>query len=215
MTDTPRNSPYCWVTWLAPHLSGDRSCTWAPWYKSHYQYDKRLQDGERAARLASWKAEHADLVTKRWGQLQADGWTVYVEDQNSIKVSGRTITLAGKPDLVAVRGDEARVEDCKTGQRRAADIWQVRTYQTFLPRTHHAIGQRPLFGAVVYRDGVLEIGALSEQERLRVIDLVAQLGGAEPTPVRVPSFSECAFCDVASCPDRVSEEVAVAQTADF
>ena len=44
------------------------------------------------------------------------GYTVSTEGQNSFNLRGRSAVLAGKPDLVARRGDEVVVVDAKTGK---------------------------------------------------------------------------------------------------
>jgi hypothetical protein len=56
------------------------------------------------------------MVIQRASQLQAEGFTVYVEYANSLKVNGKIfdICVAGRPDIVAIKDNWVVVEDCKT-----------------------------------------------------------------------------------------------------
>jgi hypothetical protein len=52
---------------------------------------------------AQWKVEHNALLVKMVEERRPRGERVYRESQNNFKVRlSRTITLAGKPDLVSV-----------------------------------------------------------------------------------------------------------------
>ena len=55
--------------------------------------------------------------------LKAEGYAVFVEDQNKFTLKGRAATLGGVPDLVAVRGAEALVVDCKSGKQRGCLLY--------------------------------------------------------------------------------------------
>jgi len=89
--------------------------------------------------------------------VKAEGYTVFVEDQNRFTLKGRAATLGGVPDLVAVRGAEALVVDSKSGKQRDSDAFQVLTYMRVLPITHAACRGVPLAGEVQYRDASLRI----------------------------------------------------------
>lgn len=238
MADLARRFPFVWATWIAGLLSADKHCKFAAWYKAHFEFGKRPEAPERVGQLAKWKSEHGDMVAQRVEQLKAEGWRTYVEGQNKFTVRGRTATLMGGPDVVAVRdvkvegngravalsGDlllpqepdednivrEALVVDEKTGQRRDSDYWQVLTYMTFLPSAHDAVKGRSLSGAVSYRDGVLPVApsACDEPVRERIYVLLREVGGPDPLPA-TPSGGECGWCDIASCPYRVAEAAPV------
>ncbi len=99
-----RSNPFIWVSWLSKAMAGEKQCEWACWFRSHYQWEK-LPSG---LDLAKWAANHAELLQARRATLEAEGFTVYVEDQNSFTLIGETgIEVSGKPDIVAVRGKEA------------------------------------------------------------------------------------------------------------
>lgn len=212
---TPRRDPYAWVTWLTPTLAGDAQCLWAPWFQAHYTFDK-LERGDFD--LAKWKVEHNAMVAKRATALTEGGWQVYLEDQNQFRLKGKTITVAGKPDIVAVRDTQAIVIDEKGGKRRDSDVQQVLLYLLALPLTHPAVNGKTLRGEVEYRDGILPIPttAFTETERQRLVATIRRIGEATP-PARVPSARECGFCDIAKtdCPDRIERATETVETADF
>jgi hypothetical protein len=207
-----RFGPYTWATWLTPILAGDAQCLFAPWMQSQFQIDK-VERGDFD--LVRWKIDHADMVTTRADQLRRDGWTVYVEDQNKFTLRGQVTTLAGKPDVVAVRRDDALVIDCKGGKRRSSDALQVLLYMFAIPLYHPA--WRPslrLAGEVQYRDGSLPIQPeqFTPALRERIVALLKRMGNATP-PTPVPSASECAWCPVSSIDCKARVEGGVPETA--
>ena len=212
--DKRRAKPYVWATWLAAYLSGDRSCAWAAWYKAHHQFEK-LAD-PRANDLSRWRADHAAAVGRRAVSLEEAGWAATVEDQNKLTVRGRAADLAGQPDLIAVRGFQARIDDVKTGKRRESDYWQVVIYMVMhlLAPLDRLIGKE-LRGFVVYNDGEREVlQGEAEAARDRVLKAIRDL--ASPTaPRTVPSAAECARCDIAACKDRVSSQQVETTTEAF
>lgn len=207
-----RFSPYTWCTWLTPLIAGDAQCLYAPWLQSQFQIDK-LERGDFD--LVRWKIEHAAMVDVRATELRGESWTVAVEDQNKFTLRGQATTLAGKPDIVAVRDSDALVVDCKSGKRRSSDAIQVLLYMFAIPLYHRL--WRPSFrltGEVRYRDGAITIQPeqFTPELRQRIIAMLQRMGDAEP-PARVASASECAYCPVSAqdCPDRI--EIADLETA--
>lgn len=76
-------------------------------------------------------------------ELRGKGYRVYVEGQNTLRVRGKGgAVLGGKPDLVAIKGDTAKIIECKTGRPRTSDSLQVRPYMYLLGEwsTHPARG---------------------------------------------------------------------------
>jgi len=202
---TARDDSYIWVTWITPLLSGDDHCEWKAWFKSHFTYEKRPSDFDQA----KWKADHGEMVRSKVASLKNDGYTVYVEVQNKFILPGRVTTLAGAPDIVAIREPDALVIDCKTGQQRNADYFQVLVYMLVLPHTHHACNGRTLAGEVQYKNQTVRIEPekLTDEVRQLVSSTLRRIGGDDPAP-RVPSFSECRFCEitVGDCADRIDIE---------
>lgn len=205
---TPRaRLPYLWVTWATGLLAGDKHCLWAAWFKARFKY-QAVDDGFR---LEAWKAQHDALVAQTVTEYTAAGLAVMVEDQNAFVLRGRTLILAGKPDLVAVRAPGADhptapgiVIDCKTGKVRSSDYWQVLLYMFAVPQTREGVST--LAGEVRYPDHAVSVHAaeLDTVARGRIVTLLAQVG-ADPVPPRTPSAAECRFCNIpkSECPARV------------
>jgi len=201
-----RPSPYIWVTWVSKLLAGDNQCEWAAWFRSHYKYDKQPSDFD----TAKWTAEHNELLHKRRDELKAEGFTVYTEDQNSFRIEGKTgITVSGKADIVAIKDDEARVEDCKTGSPSTSDQMQVLIYMLSLPlATTHCKGLT-LEGRVAYKDSFVDVPSSKIDEGLKQLfkQLVLKVGGLEEL-IKIPSWRECHFCNIskADCPEKIDTE---------
>ena len=205
---TRRDNSYIWVTWITGLLSADKHCEWAAWFRAHYQGFAKVPSDFN---LAAWKAAHGEMVRSRADELRAGGWTVYVEDQNKFSLAGKAATLGGVADIVAVQGDEGLVVDCKSGKQRDSDAFQVLTYMLVLPYTHKACKDVTLAGEVQYRDTSLpiEAGQLTDELRWLIRGVIERVSGPEPL-AKVPSLSECRFCDltVADCPERVEQSPA-------
>ena len=102
--DLPSNprkpNPFIWVTWLSRLMAGERHCQWASWFRCHYEW-KKVPSG---CDLARWTADHAELLRSRRAALEAQGFTVYTEAQNSFTLTGAMgIEVSGKPDIVAIK----------------------------------------------------------------------------------------------------------------
>src|SRR3990172_7506574 len=184
----PREGTFIWVTWLPRLLAGDAHCVWAAWFRAHYRYDKRQSEFD----FSLWRAQHAELVRRRAGELRGSGYEVYIEEQNRFRLKGKVTTLGGAPDIVAVRGAEALVVDCKAGESRDSDRFQVLLYMYVLPFVHPACRHRTVAGEVHYKDGrilTIEPAVLGDQMKDLFRHMIEQVGGDTP-PSRVPSFAE-------------------------
>jgi hypothetical protein len=148
------------------------------------------------------------MVIQRASQLQAEGFTVYVEYANSLKVNGKIydICVAGRPDIVAIKDGWVVVEDCKTGKRRDSHRFQVLLYMLLLPLApetkDYCQGQIP-HGRLVYPDGIVEIPAWSVDRpfKQRLRQTIATICSATP-PNPTPSNWECCYCNIPAthCP---------------
>lgn len=201
-----RPDSYVWVTWLTKLLAGDAHCEWATWFRAHNQgYAKRPSDLD----LVTWKAQHAQLVRTTASDLRAAGHEVYVEDQNKFALRGAATTVGGVPDIVAKRDGRCVVIDCKTGQQRNSDVFQVLLYMLVMPHTHPACRDLEVAGRVQYPTMAIDLAPdrLSDQVKDLIRGTISRVGGTSPPP-RVPSFSECRYCDLtrADCTDRVDDE---------
>jgi hypothetical protein len=152
---------------------------------------------------------HAELLRETLANLVADGYTVTSESQNSFNLRGKVGTLAGKPDLIAVKGRSGFIIDTKTGQPKASDRIQVMLYMWAIPK---AIAQYKDFvfdGKVIYRNGeaLVLAGDLDHLFTNRVRGVMGRICDSEPAH-KTPSGSECRFCSIAEshCPERIDEE---------
>lgn len=196
--------PYIWATHLAKLLGGQQ-CLWSAWFKARFKYAKYE---EQALDLVKWNRDHTRLMQARQQQLEADGWTCYVEDANAFRLEGATAVLAGKPDLVAVKGDQVLLVDGKTGRERESDIWQVLIYLWALPKVRPELAAKQIEGEVYYRSGPVTLtpDELDDERRTRLLDLIKVIGGDAP-PAKRPSRAECRMCTIGpdDCPERVGE----------
>ena len=103
-----------WVTWITKLLAGEHECAWASWFKGQHSYEKVVDGFD----FEAWSATHSGMVAARAAELVSDGCVVYVEGENDFKLVGTDATLAGRPDIVAVKGKVVLVVDCKSGKRR-------------------------------------------------------------------------------------------------
>jgi hypothetical protein len=204
------------VTWVSGVLAGDRQCQWAPWFRAHFRYDKA---DAGSFDLAAWTADHTVLVSTRAAELTREGWLVSFENDNAFRLHGQTVTLSGKPDILARRDNEALVVDAKTGKQRHSDWWQVLIYLMALPRTFPDLAHVRLRGEVCYRQHriAIEPEELNVARREQIYDVLRMVGHADP-PERTASPNECGLCDItaADCPAKVMvEESAAATAAEF
>jgi CRISPR/Cas system-associated exonuclease Cas4 (RecB family) len=215
-----RSSPYLWVTWLTALVAGDSHCVWASWFKARFKYQKLPESNP--GKLAQWTSDHNEALMLRVESLRADGWAVTIEDQNSFR-GGSAITLSGKADILAIRGEEARVEDIKTGRRSNSDYWQVLTYMWMLPKMkamRSRLAGKRLSGAVVYsKTGEFwEINPdeLNDVSIGRIVKWVKRMQSDEDPP-KVPSQRECQWCNITECDARWagSPDDAVAEVGNF
>ena len=202
----PRESPYIWATWLARLLAGESSCEWAARFRAHYQdWAKPPSDFNST----QWMLDHTALVNEARESREKLGYKVYTEGQNAFRLRGRSATLAGKPDLIAVKNSDAVIIDAKTGKPAPSHAAQVMTYMYAVPKALEQHRGIRFQGHVIYPDGNVQIPASGLDEKF-----IQNLGGlirrlASETPARrVPSGGECRFCDItkADCPDRIDGE---------
>lgn len=126
-----REHPYIWATSLARLLAGESHCEWAGWFRAHYQdWVKPTSDFDSAR----WMMDHTDLVKEVRESREALEYQVFTEDQNSFTLRGESATLAGKPDLIAVKENGLVVIDAKTGRPNPAHSAQVMIYQYAVPK---------------------------------------------------------------------------------
>ena len=152
--------------------------------------------------------DHTTLVNEARESREKLGYEVFTENQNSFRLRGATATLAGKPDIVAVKGNDCVIIDAKTGKTNPAHTAQVMLYQYSVPRALERYKGLDFRGHVIYPDRNVQIPASGVDAKFveRLGSLIRRL--ADETPARrVPSAQECRWCDItkADCPERVEE----------
>ncbi|MBD1847340.1 hypothetical protein H6F89_28820 [Cyanobacteria bacterium FACHB-63] len=149
MIGVPKPFPSIWVTWLARLMADEIQCHWAIWFRTRYNYEKLISGFD----LAKWNASHQDLLRSRVADLETEGCAVFLEGENWFEIAGRSflVKVSGKPDIVAMVGDQGFVEDCKTGRRKHSDFYQVLIYLLLLPVSHPRYRRLSLAGRLIYR----------------------------------------------------------------
>ena len=89
----------------------------------------------------------ANTLTEEW---EARSHDVYLEGQDSFRLRGQSATLAGRPDVMVVRGDDALIVDVKTGREQTWHAVQVMTYIYALPRAIPQYRDARLAGELIY-----------------------------------------------------------------
>ena len=82
-----------------------------------------------------------------------------VEGQNGFQLRGSSATLAGKPDLIAKRDDEAVIVDAKTGQESPSHVVQVKIHLYAVPKALKKYRNGKISGRVTYRDHTVRVPA--------------------------------------------------------
>ena len=220
MAEPRRNGPYVWVTWLTNLLVGQHSCEWASWFRTQHEswsWDKVPKDFNDAA----WQLSHTTRINEVRDGLENNGMTVFTENQNWFALRGRTATLGGKADLVAMADSEGgTILDVKTGAPSSAHNVQVMIYMYAIPLALDQYKGWTFDGKVVYNDHEVEVPAASIDDKF--VKALAQIIGrvsSTGTPARkVPSELECGRCPIthADCPERQAEDLAhEGETDDF
>jgi len=202
-----RDNPYVWVTWVTKLMAGEAQCEWAAWFRSNHQdYKKVPSDFD----LAKWTAEHTALVQTSATLLRNSQYAVTLENQNSFRLSGKNgVTLAGKADLVGALNDTICIVDCKTGAPKHSDKIQVMIYLLVFPLIRPELKGKKFVGRVSYKDHSVDVPAEAVDDEFKKLfrRTMESMVFASSVP-KVPSFSECRFCDidVSECPERVSTQ---------
>lgn len=217
-----RDFPYIYITWLSALLSGDRSCEWAVWFRTHFEKYNKVPRDFNSAR---WNQEHTALLNRKRTELESEHVTVYTEAQNKFSLQGGVATLGGKADLVGIPEPEffpdyvsGTVYDAKTGKPKDSDITQVQIYMWALPKAIERYRGMTLNGCLVYSDHEEDIPASSITHAFveRLVSLIKRVATVAPA-IKIPAAGECQWCDIttADCPERVEGAQRTAVTNDF
>ena len=214
---TKRDKVFIWPSWISKLVAGEVQCEWCYYFKAHYKIDKAKSTNFS---LATWTINHNNLIKARRAELEALGYTVRVEDQNSFYYTppGKNYTISGKADIVAIKSgvddgcdvEEYIVEDAKTGKCKTSDFVQVLFYMYMLPVAHASYIGKDFSGMIVYRKGVGNQTVPSDAKndvklKNNIWSTINLIAGEEVHCRRVPSYNECQRCDICKgdCPSRV------------
>ena len=207
--------PFIWVSWLCGSLSGEDHCEYSGWFRAHFTFQK----ADSLFDTVGYNTLHKELLNRRADELKADGWAVTKESQNAFKLKGSSALLAGKPDIVAVKGNAVRIVDAKTGQRRNAHWYQVVIYIMALKKLRSEFNGMKFEGELCYATGDPVMIAASEitPDVMDRIYKQVRLVAFDMPPEKVPSESECGFCPIPKeeCPERLATTMAIGETDEF
>ena len=216
MAELRNEGPYVWVTWLPRLLTGESFLRVGPLGFKAQHYGNSWARMPSDFDLSQWLMDHTVLLNELRGNWERQGYSVLTEDQNHFTLRGSSAVLAGKPDLVARKGNKVTVIDAKTGKPSPAYTVQVMLYMYSLSRLERYRGGT-LTGQVAYSDHVVDIPAeLVDEAFVRNAgQLISRLASEMPAK-RVPSLRECRFCEITSadCPERVEESPPEEGTTD-
>ena len=207
LSATKKDIPYIWVTWLTPLLAGASFCQWSAWFQANYKFEKPDAD------FNEWSVKHGRLLNNRIRALEAEGYKVYVEDENKFTIVGHQgkTKVGGKADIVAIKNGHVIVEDCKTGRKKDSDVMQVLAYMLLLPRGGgplHCRGKQ-IEGRLVYGEELIDISAemLTEDFKKSFRELV-HTASVSTEARKVPSERECKYCKISNiyCPEKLEKQ---------
>jgi len=212
----PRIEPYVWVTWISKLLAGESSCVWSAWFRAHHHFAKNTAATDFD--LENWQLEHTALIRRTVAEFEGNGFTVFTEHQNQFSLKGKLGTLAGRPDVAAMKGDEGWIVDGKTGQPRPSDSIQVMLYMWALPKVNPAYANVRFRGRVEYkcRHVIIEAEEVDAAFAAQVGALMREVCATDE-PRKAPSFRECLYyCPLTpdDCVDRVEKELVAAGVTD-
>lgn len=202
---TKRNEIYAYVSGLAQWMDGDRSCQWAVWFRSRW---KNFEQAKDDFDWESYRVEHTILIDRIVKMLIREGYSVTEENQNWFRYYDETgVIVGGKPDIIAVRDDDALIVDAKAAKERRWHRLQVLLPMALEPNWDNSkLNGLHFRGRLIYNSG--EVIDISPEEigniRARIPYFLDIISGPEEGARRVPSEQECRFCSITSadCPDR-------------
>ena len=200
-----RESTYVWVTWVNRLLSGEDYCEWSSWFRANYEGNSYKKEPSNFD-TAKWHMEHTTLLLKTRQKFENDGYEVFIQNQNRIRLQGQTAMLSGIPDLIGLSGSTGVVVDVKTGQPSPSHSTQVLMYMYALEKHDSRFKDVSVEGRIVYSDHDVFIpaGSVTEKFVSSLGSLMRRLSSEIPA-VKVPSEQECAYCPITTedCEERI------------
>ena len=125
--------------------------------------------------------EHTALVNDERAARERIGHTVYTENQNLFRLTGKMATIAGKPDLIAENHADAVVIDAKTGKISPSHRAQVMIYQYAVPKALTQYQAKRLSGHVRYPNAHVASPAPRNAGSATSAATIARLGSTSGT----------------------------------
>jgi len=212
LAKTKRDKPYLWATWVSKVMAGSCLCHWSLWMKAHYK-DLEIIDRVTKAddRVKDWTADHVKLLSETKVEYESKGWTCFTEDQTAFCMIGKTgISVAGKCDLVCVRGNEVIVLDVKTGKARLSDYLQVIIYLIALKYVEGPWTGKRMRGLVVYPkpNKPVDVSWENVESNMDNFRKAIEILSNDVMARKTPSYQECRYCEMPllECSDRVKDK---------
>ncbi len=131
--------------------------------------------------------KHTALLNQLRAEWEDNGYTVTTEGQNSFALRGSAATLAGKPDVIALRNKEAVIIDAKTGKPQPSHSAQVMIYQYAVPKGLERYRGLEFRGQLAYTGHAVEIPPEAvDREFVRNLGALVQCLGRDAPARRVP-----------------------------
>ena len=80
-----RESPYVWITWVNRLLAGEDYCEWSSWFKANYEGNSYKKEPSNFD-TAKWHMEHTELLLKTRRKFEDNGYEVFIQNQNRIRL---------------------------------------------------------------------------------------------------------------------------------
>lgn len=182
-------------------------CSWSVWFKTHYP---TLERAPLKPEFIKYRLDHSRMINELRNERLAKGEKVFAEGANSFSLEIRpNLTLAGKPDLIALSGDRATIYECKSGAQRDSYQIQLMIYLYCLPRCFSQYKNMKLEGCLLYYpDNRITIPhSMIDKEFIDHLNYWLKILGSDIAPTKAPSENECSFCNIAQadCHDRVEK----------
>ena len=129
MTRVRGDGPLISPVWLAGLLTGDAQCQWASWFRAHHE------DWERGPQFSvsriDWPCDYTARLLSCIKRVEQEGYRVSNGAPNGYLLSVGGAMLSGRPDVIAVKGDDCVVIDFPEDHPKfGSDIDPTRSHET-------------------------------------------------------------------------------------
>lgn len=208
MTRVRRDDPHISPVQLAGLLAGDAHCQWASWFRAHHE------DWERRPILSvsyvDCRSDYTFRLISCIRRFEQEGYKVSNGGPNSYLFRIGGLVLSGRPDVIAIKGDDCVVIDFPRVNPEFDPIhsheFQVMMHMYALPQSMERLRDMAPRGQLEFWEGLVDIPASTvDREFIERLHGLAERLASGGVPARVPSPRECGACDIteADCPERM------------